>query len=144
MSPSELHSFLVREFPQSDPEWMRIEAAAYRYCRIRSIIGEGDLRPGGTVSAHTMMSLADTAMYLAVLTTIGPVPLCLTTSFNISFLRRPDKSDIIAEAKILKLGKRLAVGEVALFSLGVEELVAHATVTYSIPPNAQREGAEGQ
>ena len=137
MSPEELHSFLVREFPQSDPEWMRIEAASHRYVRIRCLIGDSDLRPGGTVSATTLMALADTAMYLAVLTSIGPVPLCVTASCNISFLRKPDKSDIIAEAKILKLGKRLAVGEVALFSQGVEELVAHATVTYSIPPGAE-------
>jgi acyl-coenzyme A thioesterase PaaI-like protein len=135
MTPAELHTFLVREFPQSDPEWMRIEAASHRYVRIRSVIGDSDLRPGGTVSANTLMALADTAMYLAVLTSIGPVPLCLTVNCNMSFLRRPEKSDIITEAKILKLGQRLAVGEVALFSHGVEELVAHATVTYSIPPH---------
>jgi acyl-coenzyme A thioesterase PaaI-like protein len=136
MTADELHSFLVKEFPQADPEWMRVEAASHRYVRIRSVIGEDDLRPGGTVSAGTLATLADTSMYLAVLATIGPTANALATSLSIDFLRKPGKADLVVEAKILKLCSRLIVGDIALFSSGVEELVARASSTYSIPPDS--------
>jgi uncharacterized protein (TIGR00369 family) len=80
------------------------------------------------------MTLADLAMYMAVLAMIGPVALAVTTNLNINFLRKPGQADVIAEARLLKLGKRLAVGEVTMYSEGDPEPVAHATVTYSIPP----------
>ena len=94
------------------------------------------LRPGGTISGPVMMALADTAMYVLVLSRIGPVELAVTTNLSINFLRKPNPGDLIAEAKMLKLGKRLAVGEVHLYSDGqsVDEAVAHVTATYSIPP----------
>jgi uncharacterized protein (TIGR00369 family) len=81
-----------------------------------------------------MMGLADFAMYVLLLSRIGPVALAVTTNFNINFMRKP-KGDVIAEARMLKLGRTLAVGEVSLFSDGSPELIAHATVTYSIPPD---------
>lgn len=134
MSAEELHAFLVHEFPQSNPEWMRVEAVGDRIVRIRSLIGDDDLRPGGNVSAQTLMSLANTAMYLAVLATLGPVPLAVPSNLNIDFLRRADKEDVVVEARILKVGRRLVFGDIALYSDGVEEMIAHATATYSIPP----------
>ena len=137
MSADELHSFLVQEFPQADPEWLRIESASHRYVRIRALVGDGDLRPGGTVNGGVLMSLADTAMYLAVLASVGPVQAALSTSFHIDFLRKPDKNDLLIEAKILKLGARLVVGEIAIFSVGVEEVVARASSTYSLPPHPE-------
>lgn len=79
------------------------------------------------------MTLADTAMYIAVLAMIGPVALAVTTNLNINFLRKPSQADVIAQARLLKLGKRLAVGDVTMYSDGDAEPVAHATVTYSIP-----------
>jgi uncharacterized protein (TIGR00369 family) len=94
------------------------------------------LRPGGTVSGPALMTIADTAMYYLVLGMIGPVALALTTNLNINFLRAPKLADVIAEAEMLKLGKRLAVGQVTIYSEGSEDPVAHATVTYSIPPAA--------
>jgi uncharacterized protein (TIGR00369 family) len=90
-------------------------------------------RPGGTVSGPALMALADTALYAVLLGRIGKVALAVTTSFNINFLRKPGPADILAEAKILKLGKRLAVMECHLYSEGQAEPVAHATGTYSIP-----------
>lgn len=81
-----------------------------------------------------MMMLADFALYVAVLAAIGPVPLAVTTNFNINFLRKPTQRDIVAEARVLKLGKRLAVLEVNIFSEDITEPVAHVTATYSIPP----------
>ena len=80
-----------------------------------------------------MMALADFAMYVGVLASIGPVPLAVTINLNINFLRKPAARDLIAECRLLKLGKRLAVGEVTISSDGVEEPVAHVTSTYSIP-----------
>jgi uncharacterized protein (TIGR00369 family) len=81
-----------------------------------------------------MMALADFAMYVAVLSAIGPVPLAVTINLNINFMRKPSNSDLIAEARLLKLGKRLATGEITIRATDDEEPVAHATSTYSIPP----------
>lgn len=96
------------------------------------------LRPGGTIAGPYLMGLADFAMYAAVLTMVGPVELAVTTNLNINFLRRPPPADIVADARILKLGKRLAVGEVGLRSDEEDDLVAHVTATYSIPPESAR------
>jgi len=96
---------------------------------------QGDmLRPGGTVAGPFMMALADAAMYAAVLSVVGEVKMAVTTSFNINFLHRPYPADLLAEARTLKIGKRLAVIDVAIHSDGHDEPVAHATGTYSIPP----------
>lgn len=95
---------------------------------------EDHLRPGGTISGPVMMALADIAMYGVVLSLIGPVALAVTTNLNINFLRKPAPGDVIATGSILKLGRRLAVGEVLIHSEGVDEPVAHVTSTYSIPP----------
>lgn len=95
------------------------------------------LRPGGTVSGPAMMTLADAGMYFAILATVGPVEMALTTSLSINFLRPPPPGEIRAECRVLKLGKRLAYGEVFVYSAAAdpEHPVAHATVTYSIPPD---------
>ena len=94
---------------------------------------ERHIRPGRTISGPSMMALADLALYVAVLANIGPVPLAVTTNLSFNFLRRPGKRDMLAECRLLKLGKRLAVGEVALHSEGDSAIVCHATGTYSIP-----------
>src|SRR5262249_52442036 len=91
-----------------------------RGCRVRQAFRQVSVRPGGTISGPTMMALADFAMYVAVLAAIGPVPLAVTINLNINFL-------------LLKLGKRLAMGEVTICADGAMEPVAHATSTYSIP-----------
>lgn len=135
MTVDELEAFLRREFPQvfKQGSGLAIEEAWHGGCRIRQAYRDDFIRPGGTISGPTMMALADFAMYVAVLASIGPVPLAVTTNFNINFLRKPAQRDLIAEAKLMKLGKRLAVGEVAIHSDGHNEAVAHVTSTYSIP-----------
>jgi len=135
MTVAELDRFLAHEFPQfyHRDSGVAIEGAWHHGCRIRQAYRESFIRPGGTISGPTMMALADFALYVAVLASIGPVPLAVTTNFNVNFLRRPAQRDLIAEAKLMKLGKRLAVGEVTVSSEGHEEPVAHATATYSIP-----------
>jgi len=103
-------------------------------CRLRQRYDKRALRPGGTLSGATMMALGDFAMYLAVLSAIGWVPLAVTTNLTINFLRKPPARDLIAEARLIKLGKQLAVGEVAIRAEGGEDMVAHVTSTYAIPP----------
>jgi len=104
--------------------------------RLRVVYAEHLLRPGGTIAGPVMMGLADAALYALVMARIGPVELAVTTQLSINFLRRPAPGDLIAEARMLKLGKRLAVGEVSVWSEsdGPGQAVAHATGTYSIPP----------
>jgi len=119
---------------------LRAEAIEPRSVRLRAVYDECFLRPGGTVAGPIMMGLADAAMYALVLSRIGPVELAVTTELSINFLRKPAPGDVLAEARLLKLGKRLAVGEVALWSESgsPSELVAHVTSTYSIPPPERR------
>ncbi len=102
---------------------------------MRMPCGAGELlRPGGTVNGPAMMTLADVTMYVVVLSLIGPVEAAVTTNLTANFLRRPAPVDMIAEGRILKLGKRLAVGETSLYSEGDDAPVCHVTATYSLPP----------
>jgi acyl-coenzyme A thioesterase PaaI-like protein len=82
------------------------------------------------------MAVADFTMYVAVLSAVGWVPLAVTTNLNINFLKKPAARDLLAEARLIKLGKRLVVGEVAIRSDGDDDLVAHVTSTYSVPPQS--------
>jgi uncharacterized protein (TIGR00369 family) len=143
MTVKELERFLAAEFPQVFhlQSGLAIEALWEGGCRVRQSYLEASIRPGGTISGPTMMALADFAMYVAVLAEIGPVPLAVTINLNINFLRRPGPRDLIAEARLLKVGKRLATGEVTVFSDGEEAPVAHVTSTYSIPPRSARQRA---
>ena len=136
MTADELERFLAAEFPQvfNASSGLSIEALWDGGCRVRQAFRELHVRPGGTISGPTMMALADFAMYVAVLGAIGPVPLAVTINLNINFLRKPAQRDLTGEARLLKLGKRLATGEVFIRSDGDEEPVAHVTSTYSIPP----------
>lgn len=129
-----LHEFMETEFPQVSHLGMRVESLEENRLRIRMKASDSHLRPGGTVSGPTLMTLCDAAMYLVILSRIGPVALAVTTNLNINFLNKPEPGDIIADGRLLKLGKRLAVGEVTLYSGGNDDPVAHATLTYSIPP----------
>ena len=136
MSLEETASFLERDFPQMNAggRHFHLEAVGPLSARMRLDYHERHLRPGGTVSGPSMMALADYALYAAILANIGPVALAVTTSLNVNFLRRPGPAALVAECRLMKLGRRLAVGEVAIRSAGAEALVAHATGTYSIPP----------
>lgn len=134
MDKEQIHGLMEKEFPQSGPLLTKIEELGDGFVRVRRALSERNLRPGETVSGPTMMALADTTMYYLLLSMIGPVPLALTSNLNINFLRAPKLGDIFAEATMLKLGKRLAVGTVTIYTDSVGNPVAHATVTYSIPP----------
>ena len=121
MSVAEIEQFLRDEFPQAfSGDDITIESADGQTCLLRQHYSERMLRPGGTVSGPTLMALADFAMYVVLLSAIGPIGLAVTTNLNINFLRKPAQSDLIAEARLLKLGRVLCVGDATLFSDGDE------------------------
>ena len=128
-----LAAFLAREFPQVDGVF-RIEALTGDGVRVRMPVTEANLRPGGTVSGPSMFALADVSVYLASLARIGPRALAVTTNCSIDFMRRPGPVDMIAETRLLKLGRSLAVGDALLFSEGQADPVARAGLTYALPP----------
>lgn len=114
---------------------LRLETIAQHEVVMRAKCQPQHLRPGGTVAGPVLMGLADAAMYALILSRIGLVELAVTTNLNINFLRKPDPADVIAVARLLKLGKRLAIGEIHLYSGERHgDPVAHVTATYSIPP----------
>jgi uncharacterized protein (TIGR00369 family) len=134
MGVRELNEFLSAAFPGA-PRAYRAEHAGADGVRMRVPYDAAQLRPGGTLSGPTMMSLADGAAWMATLSRIGPVALAVTSSLNISFLRKPAPVDLLAHARLMRLGKRQSVSEVRVWSDGQEDdLVAHAVVTYAIPP----------
>src|SRR3954468_24763991 len=121
MTAAELGRFLAAEYPQGfhPGSGLAIEAVWHGGGRVRQAYQPQFIRPGGTISGPTMMALADFTMYVGVLASIGPVPLALTTNLNINFLRKPAARDLIGECRLLKLGKRLAVGGVTIGSEGM-------------------------
>jgi len=135
MSADEIGELLSAEFPQAffPGCGLSIERVDYGDVSVCRQYHEEHLRPGGTISGPTMMELADFAMYVAMFSAVGPQPLAVTTNLNINFLRKPAAADLIADARLMKVGKRLVVGEVTIRSAGRDEPVAHVTSTYSIP-----------
>lgn len=128
---AEIIEFLQREFPQSG---CSVEEVGRSSATVKRRIGADELRPGGTVSGPVLMAVADVALYVAILGEIGIVPLAVTTSFTMNFLRKPSaERSIVGIGKLMKVGKTLAIGEVTLYSEGIPEPVAHAVGTYSIP-----------
>ena len=135
MTRAEVEAFLERDFPQihHGGRSYHVEAVGPLSARLRLAYHERHIRPGGTLSGPAMMALADLALYVAILANIGPVGLAVTTNLAFNFLRKPGPRDLIAECRLMKLGKRLAMGEVAMRSDGDDAIVCHATGTYSIP-----------
>ncbi|MCD1266116.1 PaaI family thioesterase [Shinella sumterensis] len=136
MDPEALNRFLETDFPQlhTDGKVFEVMAVGPGTVTLRLTPNERHLRPGGTISGPTLFALADVGAWCAVLAHIGPVALAVTTNLNINFLRKPAPGPLSCTCRLLKLGKRLAVVDASIFDAGGEELVAHATATYSIPP----------
>lgn len=134
MTQQELQDFMVQQFSQVAGMFQVQELAPNRIT-VAMAVGEKDLRPGGTLSGPSMFALADVSVYLAILAMIGPRALAVTTSCSMDFMRKPAAGvDLIARARLLKLGRVLAVGDVLIYSQGSEAPVARASMTYSIPP----------
>ncbi|WP_137113132.1 PaaI family thioesterase [Rhodobacter sp. SY28-1] len=137
MDAAALQAFLAQDFGQVAADFA-VERADAAGVVLRMRVAERHLRPGGTVSGPSIFALADVAMYLAILSRIGPVALTVTTNCAIDFLRKPAAGqDLRGEARVLKLGRSLAVGDVLVFSDGMADPVARASLTYSIPPSAR-------
>ena len=134
MTPEELHGFLAEHFPQAAHLDLRIEHLDDTTIRVRLPTSEQHLRPGGTISGPTLVWLADLSFYLLLMGRLGPVAAAVTTNLNINFMRKPEPGDVIGEGRLLKLGKSLAVGDFTMWSDGKPDPVAHATLTYAIPP----------
>ena len=136
MNEEEIQNIINTEFPESS---LIIENCSFKNAKIRLEVNNTHLRPGNTVSGPSIMFLADMAMYAAILTSLGKVFLAVTTNFNINFLKKPEPNkNLIGESTLMKIGKRLVVGEVKIHSQGDSEPVAHATCTYSIPPKKNK------
>jgi len=130
----EFNTIIREELPWGHEVGMKADEIGDGTAILRVPFGSNFLRPGGTVAGPIMMGLADACMYGAALSRLGPVKMAVTTSFSINFLHRLVPADLLAEGRVLKMGKRLAVMEVSIHSDGHDEPVAHATGTYSIPP----------
>ena len=129
-----LNGFLAAVFPQVAGRFV-VEAVSPETLRLRLKVGAGNLRPGGTLSGATIFELADMAVYLAILSRIGTKALTVTTSASIDYLRKPPGgADLLGEARVLKLGQRLAVGDVLIRSEAGAQIIARASLTFSIPP----------
>jgi len=133
MTADDIAAFLTDHFPAA-ADFGRIAAIRDDELDLTLPFRDEYLRPGGTVSGPTLMALADTAAYLLILSRLGPIALAVTTSLNINFLRRPPPADLLATARLLKLGARLAVCDVHVRTGDQPEVVAQATVTYALPP----------
>jgi acyl-coenzyme A thioesterase PaaI-like protein len=142
LAADELERRLTVEFPElfNAESALHIEAVWHGGCRVRRGFHAGSLRPGGTISGPTLMMLADFSMYVALLASIGWVPLATTSSLTINFLSKPRPLALAAECRLLRIGRRLAVGEIGIRSDGHADLVAHATSTYAIPAKASGAG----
>ena len=135
MTREDLGQFIKEVFPQVADDFT-VEDVAPMEITMRLNVGERHLRPGGTVSGPSMFGLADVAIYLAIMAMIGPKALAVTTNASFDFMRKPAAGvDLIAKCRLLKLGRVLAVGDVLLYSEGMAEPVARASMTYSIPPS---------
>ena len=134
MDRDALTAFLAHEFPQVGGDF-RLDRVGEDGIAVRLVVADRHLRPGGTVSGPSMFALADVGVYLAILSRLGPVALAVTTSCAIDFMRKPAAgADIVAEIRLLKLGRVLAVGDALIRSEGIDVPVARASLTYSIPP----------
>jgi uncharacterized protein (TIGR00369 family) len=136
LTVEEIEKLLDEVFPQlhHGGRTVMVEAVGPMTARLRLIAHERHLRPGGTVSGPAMFTLADVGIWVAIFSHMGPEAMgAVTSNLNINFLLKPPHGDVIVECRILKLGKRLAVGEATLFAEGATEPVAHAVGTYAIP-----------
>jgi uncharacterized protein (TIGR00369 family) len=133
MTAAEVDQFISDGLPAYAELGCVVTTVTSESTTVRLRYRDDQLRPGGSLSGPTMMTLADTAMYAIILATLGPVALAVTQNFNINFLQKPMPADLLAEARLLRLGRRAAVIDVHIYSSANNSLVAHATGTYAIP-----------
>ncbi len=131
------HEMLGDSAPFMDSYDFQILDIGYGTASVAVPYNPGFIRPGGTIAGPVMFAAADFTLWVAVLGAYGEVPLAVTTNMAINFLRKPENETLIADARLFKIGKRLAVGDIWVSNKGVDEPCAHVTGTYSIPPMAK-------
>lgn len=138
LTASDINMAIRQGLPAAENSGFQVDTVAADKVMCRMVYHASQLRPGGTLSGPTMMALADAAMYAAIMAKLGRIEMAVTQNININFLARPKPADLLAEVVVLKLGRRTVVMDVKIFSEGSTELVAHATGTYSLPPDMHR------
>ena len=133
ISAEAFNALLTEKLPRGVALGIRAESIGKGSARLVMPFGPHLTRPVDVVCGPALMTLADVALYAAVLSAIGRQEMAVTSNLNISFLRKAERCDIIAEASLLKLGRRLAMGAVEMIAAGSDDLVAHVTATYAIP-----------
>lgn len=135
LTAAEIQHIIRTGLPAAEEIDLRIDQADAEGVVARYPFRTTMLRPGGTLSGPTMMGLADAAMYAAIMARLGRVEMAVTSNLNINFLSKPGQSDLIAHARLLRLGSRLAFLEVEIYSQGCDDMVAHVTGSYALPPS---------
>ena len=137
ISVDQVTALIEEHFPQVQEGTGRlcIESFGPHTAVVRMAQDPRAIRPGGTIMGPAMFKLADFAVYAAILAELGAgaIP-AVTTSMTMNFLSRPEPADLLAHVRLIKLGRRLVVGEVEIYSEGKPDMVAHATSTYALPP----------
>lgn len=136
LTAEEVQAYIDDIFPQQRDAFEVLEVGPMQ-AKVRLKVGYDHLRPGGTVSGPAVFTAADCAFYMACLAMVGREGMMVTSNLNLNFLRRPPEGDLIADAKILKLGRTLITGEIYIYSVGIDDPVAHATTTYARPPKSR-------
>lgn len=135
LSAAEIQHIIRQGLPAAEETGLCVEAVTADHVVARYPFRPVMIRPGGTLSGPTMMALADAAMYAAIMACLGRVEMAVTSNLNINFLSKPGQSDLVAHARVLRMGKRLAFLEVEIFSEGGSDMVAHVTGSYALPAN---------
>jgi uncharacterized protein (TIGR00369 family) len=107
-----------------------VESVGTGTARVRFPYQPWMLRPGNVLSGPALFLAADVAMFAVLLAHAGKDLKAVTSDLTMHFLNKAEIGDITAEAKLLKVGRRLAVMEVSLFTAGDPTLVAHVTGSY--------------
>jgi len=131
-----IEALIDARFPQihAGGRSLVVEEVGARSARVRLKHHDRYNRPGGTLSGPAMFTLADFAVYVAIIAALGEPGLeAVTTNLNINFLAKPEPRDLIASVRLIRLGRRLAVGEAELVSEGALHMSAHAIATYALP-----------
>lgn len=142
LTAQDVEAVIYGGLPAAAQIGLKVERVDGNRARVRYPFRSSMVRPGGTVSGPTMMGLADSAMYAAILARLGRVEMAVTQNLNINFLSKPAPRDLIAEGEIIRLGRRSAVLEVRIFSDGKDEMVAHVTGTYALPSGRKQGPSE--
>lgn len=141
LTPTELEEFLAAGFPDQTMPF-RVTRADDDGVEVRLPFNSMHLRPGGTISGPTLMTLADTVAYLAIVARIGPEYLTVTSHLSIDFLRKPPPDGLRATGEVLKLGRRQATVAIRIHSDADDALVAYSTTTYALPSTRPPSGPD--